>query len=396
MTKQARPVLIAGGGIGGLSASIALAKHGIASCILERSSFTEESGAGIQLGPNATRLLRTLGVLEAVEPAAFRPDAICLFDGVSGRRLATVPLKSEAERRYGAPYLTLHRADLHAALLSVAKTLAPVELRDGFDLAQVEPGPKTVAARRIGGPGAEGSALIGADGLWSAVRKTVVPGARLRFSGATAYRGLLPLGDLPSPFADPVVGLWLGPKAHLVHYPVRGGKALNLVAVTEGGQEVQGWNQSGDAASLLSGFTRWCKESKSLLERVEAWRRWSLYRLPPLPYWSSGAVTLLGDAAHPVLPFLAQGAGLAIEDAVTLAATLATEPDEPAAAFHRYELLRRPRTTRLQQQSKRFGWLYHLRGPARLARNFALRRRSEETALAKFDWLYGDTTLSSS
>jgi 3-hydroxybenzoate 6-monooxygenase len=391
MAKQARPVLIAGGGIGGLSTAIALAKQGIETCVLERSSFTEESGAGIQLGPNATRLLRSLGVFDAIEPTAFRPEAICLFDGVTGRRLATVPLKPQAETRYGAPYISLHRADLHAGLLSVAKTLQAVELRPGFDLAQIEPGEKTIAARRIGGPGAEGSALIGADGLWSVVRKTVAPGATLSFSGATAYRGMLPMGDLPSPFADPVVGLWLGPKAHLVHYPVRGGEALNIVAVTEGGQEVQGWNQSGDAASLLSGFTRWCKESKSLLERVQAWRRWSLYRLPPLPYWSGGAITLLGDAAHPVLPFLAQGAGLAIEDAVTLAETLAAEPNEPAAAFHRYEVLRRPRATRLQQQSKRFGWLYHLRGPARLARNFALQRRSDETALARFDWLYGET-----
>jgi salicylate hydroxylase len=391
MAKQAGPVLIAGGGIGGLSTAIALAKHGIETCVLERSSFTEESGAGIQLGPNATRLLRSLGVLDAIEPAAFRPEAICLFDGVSGRRLATVPLRPQAETRYGAPYLTLHRADLHAGLLSVAKTLAPAELRPSFDLAQVEPGPKTIAARRIGGPGAEGSALIGADGLWSAVRKTIAPGTRLHFSGATAYRGMLALGDLPRPFAEPVVGLWLGPKAHLVHYPVRGGDALNLVAVTEGGQEVQGWNQSSDAASVLSGFTRWCKESKSLLERVAAWRRWSLYRLPPLPYWSSGAVTLLGDAAHPVLPFLAQGAGLAIEDAVTLAENLAAEPNDPAAAFHQYETSRRPRAARLQQQSRRFGWLYHLRGPARLARNFALQRRNEKTALARFDWLYGET-----
>ncbi len=226
------------------------------------------------------------------------------------------------------------------------------------------------------------------------MRKTLAPGARLHFSGATAFRGLLPLKDLPSPFGDPVVGLWLGPKAHLVHYPVRGGEALNVVAVTDGGQEVQGWNQAGDASSLLSGFTRWCKESKSLLEAVEAWRRWSLYRLAPLPYWSSGAVTLLGDAAHPVLPFLAQGAGLAIEDAVAVAASLAAEPDDPAAAFHRYEVLRRPRATRVQRQSKRFGWIYHLRGPARLARNFALQRRSEQTALSQFDWLYGETTLS--
>jgi len=394
MARKARPVLIAGGGIGGLSAAIALAGRGFDTAVLERSSFTEESGAGIQLGPNATRLLRTLGVLDEIEPSAFRPEAIWLVDGVSGRRLAAVPLKPHAEQRYGAPYLTLHRADLHAGLLAVAKDLAAVELRPGFDLAGIEARPESVVAQPTGGSGTEGSALIGADGLWSTVRHTVAPGARLRFSGATAYRALLPLAGLPSPFGDPVVGLWLGPKAHLVHYPVRGGEALNVVAVIEGGQEVQGWNQSADAASLLSGFTRWCKESKSLLERGAAWRRWSLYRLPPLPYWSSGAVTLLGDAAHPVLPYLAQGAGLAIEDAVTLAAALAAEPDTPAAAFHRYEMLRRQRATQLQQQARRFGWMYHLRGPASLARNFALARRNEETALAQFDWLYDETTLS--
>ena len=395
MTKQQRPVLIAGGGIGGLSASIALARAGIETTVLERSAFTEESGAGIQLGPNATRLLRALGVLEAIEPAAFKPEAIWLFDGVSGRRLATVPLGDHPEQRYGAPYLTFHRADLHAGLQAVAKDLAPVELRSNFDIAHIEAREDGVAAQSASGERSEGSSLIGADGLWSAVRKSIAPDARLRFAGATASRGLLPTRDLPSPFGEPVVGLWLGPRAHLVHYPVRGGEALNVVAVSDGGGEAQGWNQSRDAASLLSGFTRWCKESKSLLERVEAWRRWSLYRLPELNRWSAGAMTLLGDAAHPVLPFLAQGAALAIEDAVTLAGSLAAQPGDPASAFRHYEALRRPRATRVQRQSQRFGWMYHLRGPARLARNFALEHRDAESALDRFDWLYGETPVSS-
>jgi 2-polyprenyl-6-methoxyphenol hydroxylase-like FAD-dependent oxidoreductase len=390
MAKPKRPVLIAGGGIGGLSASIALARTGIKTSVLERSAFTEESGAGIQLGPNATRLLRDMGVLDAIEPVAFKPEAIWQFDGLSGKRLAIVPLGDIPEQRYGAPYITLHRADLHTGLHSVAKDLAPVELHSSYEIAAVEVHGESVAAQSVSGESLEGSSLIGADGLWSAVRKTVAP-ADLRFAGATASRGLLPTKDLPSPFSEPVVGLWLGPRSHLVHYPVRAGEVLNVVAVTDGGGEVQGWNQSGDAAALLSGFARWCKESKSLLERVEAWRRWSLYRLPQLNRWSVGAATLLGDAAHPVLPFLAQGAALAIEDAVTLASSLAALPDDAPTAFRQYEALRRPRTTRVQRQSRRFGYFYHLSGLARLARNFALEHRDTENALDQFDWLYGES-----
>ena len=165
MTKQKRPVLIAGGGIGGLSTSIALARAGIETSVLERSAFTEESGAGIQLGPNATRLLRDMGVLDAIEPAAFKPEAIWLFDGVSGKRLATVPLGDSPEQRYGAPYLTLHRADLHSGLHKVEKDLSPVELRSDFEIAQVQALEDGVAVQNIGGDSVEGSSLVGADGL---------------------------------------------------------------------------------------------------------------------------------------------------------------------------------------------------------------------------------------
>jgi len=389
------PVLIAGGGIGGFSAAITLARASLDSRILERSSFTEESGAGIQLGPNATRILAKLGVLNALLPAAFTPEAISLFDGVSGRQLTTVTLGAHVEKRYGAPYLTLHRADLHAALRKVAESLAPIDLTPDFDVARIEAGDEGITVADIDGTAVEGSTLIGADGLWSTVRRTVAPNARLYFSGHTAYRTLVPLSGSPGPFSAPLVGLWLGPKAHLVHYPVRGGDALNVVAVTEGGGEAQGWDRAGDGDSLLSGFTRWCKESKSLLEPITSWRAWSLYRLLPLPSWSQGPITLLGDAAHPVLPYLAQGAALAIEDAAVLADALAAERRDPASAFTQYEALRRPRATRLQQTSQRFGLMYHLCGPARFARNLVLRSQNEKTALNRFDWLYGETALSS-
>lgn len=385
---QDLPVLIAGAGIGGLSTAIALGRAGINATVLERSTFAEESGAGIQLGPNATRILRSLGVLDVLLPQTFRPEAVWLFDGLSGRRLATVPLGDHAEQRYGAPYLTLHRADLHAGLRTAAEAASAVSLSSGFDVSGIE-ARDGITITNLDGTTIEGSSLIGADGLWSTVRKWVAPEAALSYAGATAFRTLLPRKGLPAPFSAPVIGLWLSPKAHLVHYPVRAGGALNVVAVTAGGRKAQGWNQTADPSSLLSGFTRWCKESKSLLERAEGWRAWSLFSLPALPRWSRGAVTLVGDAAHPVLPYLAQGAAFAIEDAAMLARYFAAGRNDPATAFRTYENARRPRATRLQNTARRLGRIYHLRGPARLARNTALGLRSETATLRQFDWLYG-------
>jgi salicylate hydroxylase len=245
-----------------------------------------------------------------------------------------------------------------------------------------------VVARATDGSEAKGACLIGADGLWSALRARISPGANLRFAGATAWRTQIPRGILPTRFAEPVVGLWIGPRAHLVHYPVGGGADLNIVAVTVGGSGLQGWSEPRDAASLLASFAPWTNEAKSLLERADAWRGWSLYRLTGLGTWSAGPLTLLGDAAHPVLPYLAQGAALAIEDGLALAACLASTPDDPASAFQRYEELRRPRAERVQRASQSFGFLYHLGGPFAAARNFILARRREKGALRRFDWLY--------
>jgi salicylate hydroxylase len=388
MPRNGRLVLIAGGGIGGLSAAIALARQGIASAVLERSDFAEEAGAGIQLGPNATRALRDLGALDAVEPQAFRPEALAIFDGLSGKRLTSVPLGTAIERRYGAPYLTLHRADLHAALLSVARSHDLIELHPRFTVAEIGQQPGGVTVRSAAGDHAEGAALIGADGLWSSVRKVVEPQSALRFAGATASRALVARDQVPSPMDAPIVGLWLGPRAHLVHYPVQGGRRLNIVAVTAGGPERQGWNAETDRDILHAAYASWCKESKTSLESAGGWRSWSLYRLAALPRWSQDRIALLGDAAHPVLPYMAQGAALAVEDAATLAESITATPGEIAAALLRYQSLRQARATRVQRQSRRYGRLYHLGGPLRLARNLMLKRRSEETSLRRLDWLY--------
>jgi 2-polyprenyl-6-methoxyphenol hydroxylase-like FAD-dependent oxidoreductase len=382
--------LIAGGGIGGLTAAIALARQDLSATVLERSEFQEESGAGIQLGPNATRLLERLGLLEAIVQVAFRPASIFIFDGLSGKRLAEIPLGTYAEARYGAPYLTLHRADLHAALHGACKAAKGVTLSPGFDLTGLEEIDARVSAIAADGRIAEAPALIGADGIWSEVRKLIAPKARLLFTGATAWRALLPRGELKHPFDAPVVSIWLGPDTHLVHYPVRGGKELNVVAVTEGGSDMRGWNQAGDAEALQSAFAGWCKESKSLLERAPGWRCWSLYRLTGLPTWTSERIALLGDAAHPVLPYLAQGAALAIEDAVALAKCAAESGGDALAAFPRYEAMRKRRASRVTKRSKRNGTHYHVAGVLRVARNLMLRNRPGERLLGRFDWLYAE------
>jgi salicylate hydroxylase len=394
MTKRGAQsrVLIVGGGIGGLTTAIALARNGMRATLLERSVFADETGAGIQLGPNATRILAELGVLDAVETVAFKPDVLRLFDGVTGGALASVPLGSVAEQRYGAPYLTFHRADLHAALLAACQGIEAIDLRDGFDVTEVESLADGVTATGADGSQVKGSSLVAADGIWSRLRDRIAPHASLRFSGATAWRALLPRDQVPAPFDAPNVGLWLGPRAHLVHYPVRGGKDLNIVAVVEGGSAKQGWNLRAEPGGLLPAFHRWASPAKALLEGIESWRCWSLFRLKPLHRWTNKRVALLGDAAHPVLPYLAQGAALAIEDAVALAASLKTCGGDPASAFALYQSLRMRRAARVQAQAARFGRIYHLRGPAALARNFVLKRRRAETLLRGFDWLYGDAS----
>ncbi|MGC2341533.1 MAG: FAD-dependent monooxygenase [Methyloceanibacter sp.] len=388
LRPQAR-VLVVGGGIGGLTTAIALSRNGMSATLLERSVFADETGAGIQLGPNATRALAELGAIDAVEAVAFRPDALRLYDGISGTALASMPLGVVAEKQYGAPYLTLHRADLHACLLATCRRLDSIELRDDFEVTEVEMLADRVVATGAEGTKVEDGSLIAADGLWSRLRQRIAPRADLRFSGATAWRAILPRDQAPAPFDASEVGLWLGPRSHLVHYPVRGGKDLNVVAVFEGGTAKQGWNRRAEPDVLLPAFDHWASPAQNLLRMVETWRCWSLFRLEPLRRWSDGRMTLIGDAAHPVLPYLAQGAALAIEDAVTLAASLKACDGDPMVAFPRYEALRRDRAGQVQRQAARNGRLYHLRGPVALARNFVLRQRRPEALLVDFDWLYG-------
>ncbi len=383
------PVLIAGGGIGGISLAIALARAGIACRILERRREPGEAGAGIQLGPNAVGVLSRLGVADRLAPAVGRPEWLRVYDGGSGRSLATLPLGDWIEERHGFPYWVAHRADLHAALLQTAASLPEVEIATGCDVVAFESAGASVRARTADGGTHEGELLVGADGIRSAVRHQLCPTAELSYAGKTAARALIDRSRAPAPFDDMATGVWLSPAGHVVHYPVRGGAEVALVAIIAEPWPGEGWGLPVDRSALLGKLRPFSAQLTEFLARAESWHRWPLYEPVPLARWSEGRVTLLGDAAHPVLPFLAQGGALAIEDAEILAAHLKRRRSDPIQALAQYERDRRARAARMQHASSRNGRIYHLPRPASLARDLTLRALPGSHIMSLYDWVYG-------
>ncbi len=382
-------IIIAGAGIGGLSVAIALARHGIASEVVEREKVFSTEGAGIQLGPNATRILERWGVLGRLGGDAVHPASIEIHDGCSGVRLGCVPLGDSVQARYGAPYITLQRAALHRALLSQARAQDAIVLKRRFEVENIfSPCAKSIAIQATDGQRVKASLLIGADGVWSRVREEIAPHAALRFSGKTAWRTQLDISTIAARFHDPAVGLWMAANAHLVHYPIRGGKALNLVAIVNDACAERGWNARGTPDEIRAHFRDWPNDIVTLISSAGTWRKWSLVEMPPLMNWSKGRAVLLGDAAHPILPFLAQGAAMAIEDADALASALAAHRSSLEHALMNYQTMRRQRTGAVQSASRRMGRIYHLSGLAARARNMAVRASRPEKLLRRYDWLY--------
>ncbi|HEY4773698.1 MAG TPA: FAD-dependent monooxygenase [Xanthobacteraceae bacterium] len=387
----ARTIVIAGAGIGGLTAALALTARGFRAHVLDQAERPEETGAGLQLAPNATRVLLALGLGARLQPVAVAPQAIVIRRAASGSEIVSIPL-AEAPARYGAPYWVVHRGDLHSALIEAARA------RDvSFDLgARVEgfaihAAGITVKATRGGAAvNVDGSALVGADGLGSAVREELGDRRPPCFARRVAWRTLVPSEMAPPAARAPAVQLWLGPGAHLVHYPVAGGRLINVVAIAEDAWHGAGWSTASAPAEVLARFSlgRWSRHARDLLGMPERWLKWALHDRPALGNWGAGPVTLLGDAAHPMLPFLAQGAAMAIEDAAVLANALAAHRDNVPQALRRYERQRQPRTARLQRSARRLGALYHWRGPMADARNLALRALGGERLRARYDWIY--------
>lgn len=387
MSQTAERILIAGGGIGGLALAIALARRGRRSLVLEARDTFSPAGAGIQIGPNGVRVLELLGAAADLKPHVGVPEAIHVYRGASAKRIAALPLGAWIAERHGAPYWVAHRADLHAALKATAERHREIEIRTGFGVTRVEQDGHGVRVATADGATVEGPALIGADGLWSAVRGFLAPGVSPQFAGASACRIVLPRAQAGR-LAENAVGLWLSPKAHLVHYPVRGGDEIAAVVIAEETWQSRVWDAEADPIQLSAHVSAFDDDLSAVLLRAGPWRRWSLNRMADLPTWASGRIALLGDAAHPMFPYLAQGGVLALEDAAVLAELLTSGRPE-AEALVRYSALRRERARRVQEASRRNGWIYHLSGPMALARDTVMAAAPGATLMAGLDWLYG-------
>jgi len=388
-----RHVIVAGAGIAGLSAAIAMARAGLRATVLEQAEKLEEVGAGIQLGPNATRVLIDIGLRERLMPLVMAPQAIRVMAGGSGREIVRIPLGETVERRYGAPYWTIHRGDLQAALAAQARTEADIRLRLGMrveDFAGHVNGITVLARGASQVVDERGIALIGADGLWSSVAARLPGYRRPRLAYRTAWRTLVPAERVAPEFREPLVHLWLGLDAHLVHYPVKGGRLINIVGIVHDDFAKRGWSAAGSTEEILRHFARWswCETARALIALPERWLKWALYHRRHPFRGGEGPVTLIGDAAHPMLPFLAQGAGMAIEDGAMLAAMLGRYRDDPPDALRGYEGKRRRRAERVQAMSRKQGRIYGMSGPEALVRNLGMRALGGERLLARQDWLY--------
>jgi salicylate hydroxylase len=392
-----RTIFIAGAGIGGMTASLALAARGFRVVLLEKAEKLEETGAGLQLSPNATRVLMALGLKDRLGSRAVVPDSINIMSARAGGEIVRIPLGEAATQRAGAPYWVVHRADLQAALQSAVDDNPDVDLRLGcqFEDAVAHAKGLTVVQRRGNSRYSEvGLALIGADGIWSNVRRHLFPDVTPQFSGMIAWRGTLDATQLPREYTAPRVQLWMGPGAHLVAYPISGARRINVVAIVPGTWNRPGWSAPGDGLELkaIFGASRWPGPARMMLGAVDDWHRWALFTVPESGRWYAGTIGLLGDAVHAMLPFAAQGAGMAIEDAAVLAKVLGDGPAETAAqvtkALRRYRRARRSRVAKVQALAEKQGRIYHMSGPMALARDLSIRMLGPKRVLARQRWIH--------
>ncbi len=411
MKKQ---VLVAGGGIGGLAAALGASRAGWDVRLFERAAAFSEVGAGVQLGPNVVRRLQAWGLQSPLQAVAAFPARLLVRSALSGRELAELPLGATAIERYGAAYATIHRADLHGLLLAAVTKYTDTQLNlehaiegftDGSTTTHAIPGAETVVTVRTSrGKDVEGDALVGADGLWSQTRQQLLGDALPRATGHLAYRALVPQDALPNALRTQQITVWLGPRLHVVQYPVRRGELQNLVVIAEGPapQDMQGWDHAANATGLEHALQGACTALQHVVYGVAAagggWRLWPLCDRPPVRSGSDmarGLVALLGDAAHPMVPYLAQGAGMAIEDAAELQRALSMHDLEVPLRLTRYALNRWQRNARVQARATRNGRIFHAMGPVRWGRDASLRLLGAR--VLDLPWLYrGDGSVASS
>ena len=385
----AAPILISGGGIGGLVTAYALARQGMPVRVFEQSPEFREVGAGIQLGPNIFRVLEKIGLKDAVLADAHRPPGQEMRDAVTGKLITQVPLGPAFFERFGQPYAVTHRADIHGTFLKACQSSNRIALETSRRVDGYEEHADGVAVTLENGERVDGRALIGCDGMWSGIRERIVGDGKPRVSGHIAYRAVLKREQVPKDLWRPDVVLWAGPRCHFVHYPLRRGELYNLVAVFHSDQYQEGWNAEGSKELLWKHFQGLRPEVMRLLDLIDTWRMWVLCDREPVKNWTKGRVTLLGDAAHPMLQYLAQGACMATEDAVTLAEKVAASPDDLPAAFKANEQERYLRTARVQIMARVYGDFYHARGVTAELRDLALAGRAPQQSYDGVAWLYG-------
>ena len=385
------PVLVAGGGIGGLAAALALSRQGLDVKVLEQSPQVGEIGAGIQLGPNAFAAFDALGVGERARARAVYTDEMVMHDALDETLVGRIPVGEAFRERFGNPYAVIHRADVHQSLLEGARESGRIEFVTSTQVRSFEQDDKGVTVIDAAGGRHRGIALIGADGVKSAVREQTV-GDPARLSGHVVYRAVAEKKDFPADLQWNAASIWVGPDCHLVHYPLRGGEQYNVV-VTFHSRQAETWGVSeGSREEVQSYFEGICPRARQLIDLPKSWKRWATADREPIAQWSFGRATLLGDAAHPMLQYLAQGACMAMEDAVTLGEAIrfhnSTHSLDFRPAFSHYQLSRVARTARVVLSAREMGRIYHAKGVERLVRNALWKGRTPERFYDAVEWLY--------
>ena len=386
--SQSLPVIVAGGGIGGLAAALALTRRGFAVKVLEQSPKLGEIGAGIQLGPNAFAAFDALGVGPNARGRAVYTDDMVMHDALDESLVARVPVGEPFRKRFGNPYAVIHRADVHTSLLEGAQASGTIDVLTSTSVQRVEQDADGVTVFDASGGEHRGIALIGADGVKSAVRRQYV-GDEARVSGHVVYRAVVDKADFPDDLQWNAASIWVGPNCHLVHYPLRGGEQYNVVVTFHSRQQEQWSVREGSREEVQTYFEGISARPRQLIDLPKSWKRWATADREPIAQWTFGRATLLGDAAHPMLQYLAQGACMALEDAVTLGEALRTNGNDIAAAFDLYQRSRVTRTARVVLMAREMGRIYHASGVERLVRNDLWKGRTPERFYDAIEWLYG-------
>jgi len=384
-------IAIIGAGIGGLTAALALQQRGFKVQVIEQARQLGEVGAGLQISPNGNRILAALGLKSAIRAVASEPQGKRVRLWNTGQTWKLFDLGGHSRERYGFPYLTIHRADLHQVLADAVCAHDPNAIATGVRVDGIELKGDRVVARSSGRDVAVADVLVGADGVHSQVRQCLIGTDRPKFSGIVAWRGVIDAATLPKHLREPIGYNWVGPGAHVIHYPVRSNTLVNFVgAVEQQGWEVESWSEQGTTEQCLGDFVGWHEDVQTLIRAVKTPYRWALMGREPMTRWSQGRVTLLGDACHPTLPFLAQGAVMALEDGFILARCLASQPDDPLAALARYEQARVERTARIVRGSSANAQRFHnpLLANAEGAAKYVDDEWSEPRVKERYEWLF--------